>query len=245
MTKKFPNLTPEESKGIDKLIYKNALQLKKDALLIAEARKSYSSATSLLILSAEETIKSILVLLHIEGYKVYKLKETHKFFFDHKIRHQIAQLIEMGSGLIESMMKYDEQKPTKLLKTKVNWLNDLVNGFFDIVKAAEPLIGTVNKTMKLQGFNDLKNKGFYVDFQNELLNPQVEVTEKIYKETLAITNRVFIFSKWLRIMHHSKLENHEGSEELKELKTSFKEFIDNHITKISFKEMNKIMKEIN
>lgn len=244
MTKKFPNLTPEESKGIDKLIYKNALQLKKDALLIAEARKSYSSATSLLILSAEEVIKSILILLHIEGYKVYKLKETHKFFFDHKIRHQIAQLIEMGSGIIKSMIKYDEQQPTKLLKTKVNWLNNFVNGFIDIVKAAEPLLDTLNKTKKLQEFNNLKNKGFYVDFQNTLLSPQVEVTEKIYTETLAITNHIFMFSKWLRFIHHPELENRKDAEELKKIKISFKNLIDEHISKISFKEMNKTMSKL-
>lgn len=240
MTKKFPNLTPEESKGIDKLIYKNALQLKKDALLIVETRKSYSSATSLLILSAEEVIKSILVLLHVEGYNVYKLKETHKFFFDHKIRHQIAQLIEMGSGIIKSMIKYDEQQPTKLLKTKVNWLNNLVNGFFDIVKAAEPILNATDRINKLQKFNDLKNMGLYVDYRNTLLLPQTEITENIYKETLIITENIFSFNKGLRILFNPALNNRVDIAEINKGKELLKDLIDYGMKDFSFKELSKL-----
>lgn len=240
MTKKFPNLTSEESKGIDKLIYKNALQLKKDALLIAEARKSYSSATSLLILSSEEVIKSILVLLHVEGYNVYKLKETHKFFFDHKIRHQIAQLMEMGSAMMKSMVKYDEQKPTKLLKTKVSWLNNFVNGFFNIVKAAEPIITATDRIKKLQKFNDLKNMGLYVDYKNILLLPQTAVTENIYKKTLTITENIFSFNKSLRILFHPALKNHLDITEINKGKELLKSLIDEGLRDFSFKELSKL-----
>ena len=55
---KFLNLSPKKSIGLDKPLYKNALNLKRDAIFIAEKRKSYSSASSLLILSTEECVKS-------------------------------------------------------------------------------------------------------------------------------------------------------------------------------------------
>ncbi|MEQ3498305.1 AbiV family abortive infection protein [Tenacibaculum sp. SSH1-16] len=236
MIKKFPNLTSEESKGIDKLIYKNALQLKKDALLIAENRKSYSSATSLLILSSEEVIKSILVLLHSEGYNVYKLKETHKFFFDHKIRHQIIQLIEMGSGIVKSMIKYDEQKPSKLLKTKINWLNNLVNDFIDLVKAVEPIIDATDRVYKLQLFNELKNKGLYVDYKNVLSLPQTQITENTYKETLMITESIFSFNKGLRVLFHPALKNHMELSQINRIKKLLKDLIDEGLKDFSFKE---------
>ncbi|CAL2104215.1 AbiV family abortive infection protein [Tenacibaculum sp. 190130A14a] len=239
MTKKFPNLTPEESKGIDKLIYKNALQLKKDAISIAENRKSYSSATSILILSSEEVIKSILVLLHSEGYNVYKLKETHKFFFDHKIRHQITQLIEMGSGIVKSLINYKEQEPTKLLKTKINWLDNLVNGFFDVVKAASPLIDANNRIEKLQKFNDLKNQGLYVDYKNTLLVPQSEITVNTYKETLKITENIFSFNKGLRILFHQEFKNHMDISQINRVKNLLKDLIDEALKDFSFKELAK------
>ncbi|MFD2914782.1 AbiV family abortive infection protein [Psychroserpens luteus] len=242
MIRTFPHLKAKESIGLDVPIYRNAIQLKKDALLIAQSRKSYSSATSLLILSTEEVIKSILVRLHAEGYKIYKAKEVHKFFRDHKIRHQIAQLMEMGVGLSEALIKYDEQKPTTFAKTRVNWFNKFINVSLDIIKALEPLLHTINKTVKLQGFDNLKNKGLYVDFQDVILSPQIEITEHIYNETLVIANRVFMFSKVLRILHHPKLENHMDAKELKRIKAVLKKLVDDHIDEISFKKMNEKMK---
>lgn len=242
MIRKFPNLKAKESIGLDMPIYINALQLKKDAILIAESRKSFSSATSLLVLSTEEVIKSILVRLHAEGYNVYKAKEVHKFFRDHKIRHQIAQLMEMGVGLSETIIKYDEQKPTTIAKTRVNWFNKFINGSLDLIKALESLIHTINTTRKLQGFDNLKNQGLYVDFQDVILSPQKEVTEYIYNETLVVANRVFMFSKVLRVLHHSKLENHIDAKELKDTKADLKKLIDDHIDEISFKKMNEKMK---
>lgn len=239
--KQFIHLTSKESKGLDISIYKNALLLKKDAFLIAKIRKSYSSATSLLILSSEEAIKSVLIRLHAEEYNIYKLKESSKFFRDHKIRHQMAQLIEMGSGLIESMMKYEEQEPSKLLNTKVSWLDDLVNGAIDLVKAASPLLDSTENIKELQGFNDLKNKGFYVDYRDSLMLPQNEVTEAIYNRTLFLTERVFKFSKLVRILFHEQLEKHMPIQEIDKNKDLLKDFIDDAMKDFLFKELNRKM----
>lgn len=242
--KQFLHLSPEETKGLDVLIYKNALQLKKDAMLIAASRKSYSSATSMLILSSEEAIKSVLVRLHAEHYNTYKLKEAGKFFKDHKIRHQIAQLIEMGSGLIESLMKYDEQQPTKLLNTKIKWLDGLVNGLIDLAHAAKPFLDSTERVKALQAFNDLKNKGFYVDYRDRQILPQNEVTESIYNRTLLITERVFKFNKIVRIIFHEKLENHMSLEEINKWKIILEDLIDNGMKEFSFKELNKSMSKV-
>ena len=80
----FINLTAQKSKDIDCIIYKNARQLRKDALLIVEVNKSYSSATSLLILSSEEVIKAILVLLLTIPVKVNTLfrSKVNSYFDD-------------------------------------------------------------------------------------------------------------------------------------------------------------------
>ena len=113
---KFLNLSPLQSKGLDKPIYKNALNLKKDAILLAEQRKSYSAATSLLVLSTEESVKSILVLLHSEKYNIYKIKGAKNFFSDHIIRHQMAMFLELGLRFLETWYKKDQH--TNILKIK-------------------------------------------------------------------------------------------------------------------------------
>jgi AbiV family abortive infection protein len=182
-----------------------------------------------------------LVRLHAEKYNIYKLNESSKFFRDHRIRHQIAQLIEFGSGLIESFTKYQEQQPTKLLKTKSKRLNKFVNGFIDIVNAAMPFLDATERVLELQAFNDLKNKGFYVDYRDKLMLPQTDVTEVVYNKTLLITERIFMFSKGLRILFHEKLENHMSKKELDEAKESLRGLIDNTMKDFSFKQLNKKM----
>lgn len=239
--KKFPNLNAKESIGFDIPIYKNALQLKKDAELIAHNRKSYSSATSLLILSTEEVIKSILVKLHSEGYKIYKSKDVFKFFFNHKIRHQIAQLFELMTGLLDSINFYEQEKSDL---TNKHWFKKFFIVLFDIAKSISPLLESLEYSKKLQNFDYLKNRGFYVDFQNSLITPQKEITKEQYDETLTLTNRIFSFSKSLRILHHPNAENHIDLEEIEETKIQLKEIIDEHVGTFSFKEMNKTMDKL-
>lgn len=237
--KKFVNLKPNESIGLDVAIYKNALQLKKDAVLIAKTRQSYSSATSLLILSSEEVIKSILVLLHANKFEVYKLKDSHKFFFDHKIRHQIAQLIEMGIGVFQSVFKYGEQEPSKFLNTKYDLLNTIVNGIVNIANAAKPLLDSTNRVRSLKGFNELKNKGFYVDYKDGLVLPQKEMDEALYLETLYLCERIFTFSKGLRILFHENLQHRISIEEINSGKEALKNLMTTLLKDFSFKEFDK------
>ena len=84
MAKSFKDLSPEKSKIFYPFILENALVLKKDAKLLVAVNQSYSTATSLLVLSLEETIKSIMVFLHSEGYKVYESKKLSNLFNYHK-----------------------------------------------------------------------------------------------------------------------------------------------------------------
>ena len=236
---KFLNLSPLQSKGLDKPIYKNALNLKNDAILLAEQRKSFSAATSLLVLSTEENVKSTLVLLHSEGYNIYKVKDSRKFFSDHVLRHQIAMLIEMGLSFFETWYKFDQRKPTKLLRTKKKWFDDLVNGAIDIIKAADPIINSERNINYLQEFNTIKNKGFYVDYRDGLIDPNIEITLQDYTKALNIASRIFKFNKLLRILFHDKLENHMEKEKVEKAKNYIREFINDGMKLVSFDELKK------
>lgn len=234
----FINLSPKQSKNIDNAIFKNARQLRKDALLIVEKNKSYSSANSLLILSSEEVIKAILVLLHSEGYKVYQISDAKKFFYNHEIRHQLAQLIEMTAGFIESIQKYENRAPVKLFKIKNTFWDTLINDGLEVLRASAPLLESSKRTKDLENFNDNKNNGLYVGYKDKLIIPKEEITEIDYRKTKDIVERIFRVYKILRILYHPSIHNRKNQEEIEDTKIKMKIFIDEGMEGFSFKELS-------
>lgn len=234
--KTFFDLTPDESEGMNEVIFKNARQLRKDALLIAAKNKSYSSATSLLVLSSEEVIKAILVLLHSEGYKVYQISDARKFFFDHQIRHQLAQLMELSAGFIESIEKYSTQKEVRLFKIKNDFWGGLINGVTNVIISSLPAIQSSRRVKHLENFNTNKNNGFYVGYKDKLIVPQKKINETYFRETEDIVERIFRVYKILRILYHPCIHNRKDSEEIESIKNQMKVFIHDAMKDFSFKE---------
>ena len=230
MNQTFITLSPAQSKGLDKNLFHNSQNLQKDAILIAEVNKSYSKATSLTILSLEECIKAILVKLHSEGLKVYKIEGVQKFVKDHKIRHQVAQLIETGAGLLEVSEKYKEVK-NKPQKFKVGWLNTISNSmvagmrFYDSAKRIE----------KLEAFNEIKNKGFYVGYNDQLLDPEAIISREDYIETKKITERISRFYRLLNIIYAPVPKDIPKDAEKEELKKQLKLFVEQALIGFTFK----------
>ncbi|WP_416445703.1 AbiV family abortive infection protein [Leeuwenhoekiella sp. A16] len=229
----FINLSTQSSKGLDKSIFQNAKKLKADSLLIAEKNKSYSTATSLLILSSEEAIKAILVRLHSEGFKVYQIKGAKKFFSDHRVRHEVAQLIVMGSGLMEASSIWYERKEKPLIK------NAFINGFLNLLATSVPVLNTFSRIYNLEEFNDLKNQGFYVDYKNELLIPSEKIQESNFNTAKGIAVRLFKFYKLLTLLYNHGGNNRISKSEQAKLKESLKLLIDQAIVKDGAYELNK------
>lgn len=222
---KFFNLSSKQSVGLDKVIYTNSRKLYKDALIVAQVNKSYSTGTSLLILSLEETMKAVLLKLHSEEYKIYQIEDAHKFFRDHKIRHQLAQLIEMGSGLNETLLTWANKKEQRQI-FRYKWLNFIWNG----LQSGVPLLNAVKRIDQLQGFNDLKNKGFYVDYNDGLHCPQECIIEKDFFKTKEIVDRTIRFYKLLTLLFHPMMKNHWSQEEISTKKEALKIFIEEALT---------------
>lgn len=232
------NLSSQKSKGIDVLMFKNAKQLRNDAFLIAKGNKSYSSATSLLILSSEETIKAILVLLHSEGFQVYRIEGAKKFFADHKIRHQLAQLIELTSGIIESVQKCQSPKELKVFKVKNEFWDTLINGFVEIARATKPFIESTIRVKDLEQFNTKKNDGLYVGYKDAILIPSKMINETSFNQTKEIVDRIFRVYKILKILYHPSIHNREGHAEIESIKNQLRILIDEGMEGFSLKELN-------
>ncbi|VXA97914.1 conserved hypothetical protein [Flavobacterium sp. 9AF] len=221
----FLNQSPEKSKKLHEPIYKNAQKLKKDALLIANQNKSYSTASSLLILSSEEIIKAMLVLLHSEGYSVYRIKDAKKFFSDHKIRHELAKMLEIINGFIESGLEYEKNEKSKLQKFKNETFNEVFNLLIDLKNAAKPFIKTGVRIKLLEQFNENKNKGFYTDFRDSLLIPKDIINETIFLESKELVERIFKTYKVLKIMYHPKVNQHLKNENITKYKNDIRDVV--------------------
>jgi len=237
---KFINLSPSATKGVEKPIFHNARRLRKDAILLAEVNKSYSSATSLLILSSEEIIKAILVLMHSEGYKVYLIEGSKKFFSDHKIRHQVAKLLDLMSTLFESMYIWEEQRENPEIKTKIKLLDGVLNFLNDVAKTISPFLNSAERIQLLQEFNDMKNNGFYVDYKDGLIIPKEQIQKEDFLKTKKVVDRLFKLSKAMKILFHESVEKHMSKQEANNTKAELKSVVNDLMKKVTVKELNKL-----
>jgi AbiV family abortive infection protein len=224
----FINLSAIQSKGFDEAIFKNAKQLKKDALLIAANNKSYSSATSLLVLSSEEVIKAILVLLHSQEYKVYQIKDAKKFFIDHKVRHEIATILEFLNGIAAGLMTIDQKKEVLEVASSNNdsFLTKLKNGLNSVKDFLEPISNSLERIKAVQEFDALKNKGLYVDYKDQLIIPQTAIKQYTFRKTKDSVDQIFKHYKIIKLLFHPKLKNHLSQEEINKTKLGLKVVID-------------------
>lgn len=228
----FSNLSAIQSKGFDEAIFKNAKQLKKDALLIAANNKSYSTATSLLVLSSEEVIKAILVLLHSQEYKVYQIKDARKFFTDHKVRHEVATILEFLNGIAAGLMTIDQKKEVLEVASSNNdsFLTKLKNGLNSVKDFLEPISNSLERIKTVQGFDTLKNKGLYVDYKDQLIIPQTAIKQYTFRKTKNSVDQIFKHYKIIKLLFHPKLKNHLSLDEINKTKIGLKVVIDGLLT---------------
>lgn len=218
----FSSSTKDLNK-IHSLIFFNGKSLYKDANLLATANKSYASATSLLVLSTEEYIKSILILLETNGYDVFKNSKSRKFFKDHKIRHNIAQIIELISFFFDTGSEITAKyKKRKTNNSKFSWIIEtiiILLRSFDNIKLNE------DRILFLSEFNNLKNNGLYVGFKDQISIPSKVINESKYIKTKEINERISNFYKVLRMLFHPKVDRHINPVILRTYQKSLKQEI--------------------
>lgn len=237
----FINLSKAKSKDLYIDIFDNAKRLKSDSSILVNVNKSYSSASSLLILSSEEVIKAILVLLHSHGYRVYLLKDAKGFFKNHEIRHSLQMLIETGMSLFDTIEKWENRKLKKQIpNTENKWLNNTLQFLSDASFVLSNVSSAIYRIEGIKKFNDLKNAGFYVDYKNEILIPQKIVVQNDYNSILETSNRLIIFYKQLRILFHPSVTKHLSINKIEEIKNGLHIFINDALKDFPFKEINKI-----
>ena len=194
--KKFKDLKPQESIGLNDVIFSNAMKLKKDAELLIEINKSYSTATSLLVLSTEEITKSILVLLHSKNYNVYKIKDINQAFYRHNTKHLIAQFLNGLFGLFKIQQIIEKREKKTLIKGK-GFKAGLANFLIFFAEASPSIFEGYVNISNIDKFDKYKNNGFYVDYRDKILIPKNVIGEKEYLEVKRVIDTLIVLYKKL------------------------------------------------
>lgn len=180
-------------------IHKNAKRLEHDAHCLIELQ-SYASAAALLVLSLEETVKSMLVFLHAHGYAIYSIKEAKMFFRDHRIRHRVVRFVELG--IVVAKLQRDS----------------IVNDFETLLSKICALgVELENIQNKVEKFNLLKNQGFYADYTDRLILPNEVVTQGEVTALCHFLKRAHKFCQFLRILHHPRFRLRRPEQKVSEL----------------------------
>jgi len=88
---------------------------------------------------------------------------------------------------------------------------------------------------KLEGFNDLKNKGFYVGFSDGLLNPEVDITKEDFFEVKNITDRMTRFYRLVNFIYNPVPKGMPLDPRKEEIKNQLKVFVNEALSDFSFK----------
>jgi len=216
MSKTFLNLDKKESLEVSDHTIKNAIILQETAKYAAE-NKNFGVATSLMILSIEEVIKAQVLFFQGVGIRVHRIKNANKIFSSHKDKHQVATQLQF-SKIVEGFIKAMNYEPKgKKYKTGVRFMDSLLGGLHDIANIIVP-VTLISKSIEqmsenvewLEKANDLKNRGFYVDYKSEIKLPQ-DITIDTFEKASSINKECYDLYRIIKLSYE-KITDTEGKE---------------------------------
>lgn len=153
---------------------------------IAGTQQDYGIAVSHLVLSVEEMIKSLLLLCSYVYNDLLTTEEKRKIFIRHDYKH--SNVKEFLFALSEKNISYYHENPfDREITNKFQIIAHFLSRGLKLESLQErdikQLIDLVNKA------NDFKNKGFYVDYQNNWITPD-SITQKIFVKYHALSKRL-------------------------------------------------------
>lgn len=165
---RFSEISPDECLRCYPFVLSNADSHYKSALLLAK-NGHYGNAIALLILSAEESLKALVLYLEGKGFEIRKIKNVNKVFHQHVTRH----------GLINDFLII----PQVVLFALKGFKHRQVPNLFEIATAGLEIVDVVKGEHWWTKADLLKQKGFYTDYKESLVIPQA-LTEQDYRQTL-------------------------------------------------------------
>lgn len=188
----FMNISRKECLEVYKEILSNSERKWNSAEILAE-NKDYGTAFSTAIISIEEIVKSMLLLLDGKGFELRTVKGIDTIFKNHRIRYFIAYMMLVfsvfGEDLTKLLIKY-RNNPQLIV-----WLNERNKrnkGFVEkfakryFQNKLPLLINELDWFIKMDIF---RQDGFYCDYDNHLKTP-LNINENNYQEAIKRITKV-------------------------------------------------------
>jgi len=173
------------SKGECLIAYKNLLhnadEVYSDAITLAE-KNSYGRATSLLILSMEETMKAYVLYLDGNGFQFrLRVKGISNLFNNHILRYPLALIL----SIMHIFIKDFKRIVTKARENPHEILNHKIDKKYMNQKLVEYLVRklpvVITEIVWFSQAEIYRQKGFYVDYVDELETP-LSVNKEQYED---------------------------------------------------------------
>lgn len=206
-TEEFQSLSKQELLNGARAAIKQARALYTTAQNAATAQ-NYGVANSLMILSVEETIKTMILLA---GFLNVKLEfDIRPFFSNHKFKHfQAAEMQPMINAIWKIRSLFID-----IVKGKGSVMSALIGALIihAIDKFGPSDVPPVDFTTWWSEANNQKNNGFYVGYFNKQWSYPSKIDETKYLETLRMAKP---FIECLEIAESLKEEDYKILEDAK------------------------------
>jgi AbiV family abortive infection protein len=215
----FYNATPEECAAAYPVTIRNSDRHVRVGTLLA-ASGEYGMTISHLILGAEELLKASLLVMESKGFNLRKNKSIGKLFYYHQARHAIFKE-PLSIWLFFQRLVKKEPADARHRRTT----------FFRM--AIKVIYGAVDSYLHYiwwEKANDRKERGLYVDFHNDVLDPGM-ITKTDYAQ--ALRHSVILNKELKGFIHSISQLRQEQVEEYKEMfeKAKGEEVLNESITR--------------
>jgi AbiV family abortive infection protein len=209
------------------ILYKKVLKNSDNKWSLAESlasKKEYGFAIPTLIISIEELIKSIIILLDGNGLKFRQVKGVSIFFKNHQIRFIIAYLLLLINLFAEDLIKFIKLIG-KDVKIVLDFQYSIIKNNDDFNKMVLYYIDQKSAALKIEfeyfsKLEKLRQEGFYCDYDDTFKNP-LDINETDYNELYLRLSKVRKIGFMIIESYSSKSE--ESKLQIEMLKNTLKE----------------------
>jgi AbiV family abortive infection protein len=146
-SRNYARMSPKQCLKNYKLLLSNAGVKYQDAVHLAE-KESYGTAISLLILSIEETMKTLVLYLDGHGFLFRNIKGVSNIFVNHKLRYPLAMVISIVSSFGRDITRLAEEYSKRPEESKA-LLDRFKNNRVEVVEALIKYLKQKSDEMKI------------------------------------------------------------------------------------------------
>ncbi|MGM0478662.1 MAG: AbiV family abortive infection protein [Bacteroidota bacterium] len=169
MSKNIMTLSNAEKLEVASELFTNANKKRSSSLKLLD--HDNASAVSLQILSMEEDIKGLILILDFYGFPILKeVKDIHNIFKNHKLRYIAGLILSTLNLFVEDFKKLRELfQDMNRMRKHLNDIDFFINEFKSY---SENRIASIKQEIKLfSKMEIIRQRAMYVDFQDNLLSP--------------------------------------------------------------------------